>query len=58
MVYEFLSDLNWLNKVQLAVIQDQFNVFLIEYLMHIIALNVLNLAFGNGFSLNAPLHVF
>ena len=26
--------------------------------MHIIALNVLNLAFGHSFSLNAPLHVF
>ena len=58
MVYEFLSDLNRLNKVQLAVIQDQFNVFVVKYFMHIVALNVLYLAFGHSFSLNAPLHVF
>lgn len=57
-VYEFLSYLNWLNKVQLSIIQDQFNVFLAQYFMHIIAFNVLNFAFGHSFSLNASLHVF
>ena len=58
MVYEFLCDLNRLNKVQLAIIQDQFNVFFVKYFMCIIALNVLDLAFSHSFSLNAPLNVF
>ena len=58
MVNEFLSNLNWLDKSHLTVIEDHFNVLLVKYFMQIIALNVLNLTFGHSFSLDTPIHVF
>ncbi len=58
MVYEFLCDLYRLNKIQVTIIQDQLNIFFVKYFMHIIALNVLDLAFGHSFSLYASLHIF